>query len=327
VIAEPRPALAHEHPPLGHHFNTLEQEHDTAEFGMWIFLMTELMLFGGLFVAYIFYRTLYPDGFAEGSRQLELIYGGPNTVILIVSSFTMVLAVRSAQRGAQRRLFWSLVATAALGVVFMVIKGAEYYQHFVEGTVPGLNWTYAGPQCKPGATVLFRLLRAYRPALRASLDRHRASPGHGDHGQTRRISHGAPHPGGDARSVLVLRRHGVDVLEAAALPVRVSPVMLETERIIPARTAASACAVLIVLTLANIFLAQVDLRGWNTLVGLLISAAQAALSAIFLMHLRWSRPTTRLVAMVALMWLAILIGGTLDDLLTVGCRYRASDEC
>jgi cytochrome c oxidase subunit 3 len=134
-----------EHQALGHHFNTLEQEHEAAEFGMWIFLMTELMLFGGLFLGYIVYRTVYSQGFAEGSRHLELSFGGPNTVILIISSLTMVLAVRSAQLGMARSLFWYLLATAALGTLFMTIKGAEYYKHFVDGTVPVLNWTYAGP--------------------------------------------------------------------------------------------------------------------------------------------------------------------------------------
>jgi cytochrome c oxidase subunit III len=131
--------------PLGHHFNTFEQEHDAAEFGMWLFLLTELMLFGGLFLGYIFYRTVYSAGFAEGSRHLELGYGGPNTIILIISSLTMVLAVRSAKIGASRRLFWYLVATAVLGALFMVVKGAEYYKHFLDGMVPALNWTYTGP--------------------------------------------------------------------------------------------------------------------------------------------------------------------------------------
>jgi cytochrome c oxidase subunit 3 len=145
VITLARPARTRERPALGHHFNTLEQEHEAAEFGMWIFLMTELMLFGGLFLGYIFYRTVYSDGFAEGSRHLELSYGGPNTIILIVSSLTMVLAVRSAQMGAARSLFWYLLATAALGTIFMAVKSAEYYKHFVDGTVPVLNWTYAGP--------------------------------------------------------------------------------------------------------------------------------------------------------------------------------------
>ena len=144
-MAVARPAATEEHPPLGHHFHTLEQEHQAAEFGMWLFLMTELMLFGGLFLGYIFYRTVYSDGFAEGSRHLELSYGGPNTVILIVSSLTMVLAVRSAQLGAQRRLVWYLLATAVLGTIFMLIKGAEYDKHFIDGTVPVLAWNYAGP--------------------------------------------------------------------------------------------------------------------------------------------------------------------------------------
>ena len=91
-----------------------------------------------------------------------------------------------------------------------------------------------------------------------------------------------------------------------------------SEKIVTSRTGVVACGVLIVLTLVNIGLALVDLRGWNTLVGLLIAASQAAVSALFLMHLRWSRPTVRLVAMIAVLWLGILIVGTMDDVLTRG---------
>ena len=130
---------------IGEQYQTLEQQHETAEFGMWIFLATELMLFGGLFTAYAVYRTVYSSGFAEGSRHLDLVYGGINTAVLLLSSLTMALAVQAAQLQNRRRVIWYLVATAVLGVVFMIIKGVEYYQHFVEGTVPGLNWTYAGP--------------------------------------------------------------------------------------------------------------------------------------------------------------------------------------
>ena len=116
-----------------------EHERDTQVFGMWVFLATELMLFGGLFTAYAVYRTVYPDGFAEGSRHLDLAYGAINTVVLITSSLTMSLALQN------RRLRFWLVVTAILGLVFMGIKSAEYYKHFVEGMVPGLAWTYAGP--------------------------------------------------------------------------------------------------------------------------------------------------------------------------------------
>ena len=94
--------------------------------------------------------------------------------------------------------------------------------------------------------------------------------------------------------------------------------MQTDEKIAPVLTYVMACAALIVLTLLNIVLAQLDLRGFNTAIGLLIAAIQAVISALFLMHLRWSRPVTRLVALVGLLWLGILIVGTMDDILTRG---------
>jgi len=94
--------------------------------------------------------------------------------------------------------------------------------------------------------------------------------------------------------------------------------MLRSERIVEATTCVAACAILVGLTLVNIVLALVDLRGWNTVVGLLIAAAQAVVSAMFLMHLRWSRPVVRLVGIIGLLWLAILIVGTMDDVVTRG---------
>ena len=94
--------------------------------------------------------------------------------------------------------------------------------------------------------------------------------------------------------------------------------MPEFERIVPPLTYVLACAALVVLTLLNIGLALLDLRGWNTLVQLLIATSQAAVSAIFLMHLRWSRPVTRLVSIIGLLWLGLLIAGAMDDLLTRG---------
>lgn len=130
---------------LGEPYQTLEQQHATAEFGMWIFLGTELMLFGGLFTAYTVYRTIYPEGFAEGSRHLDLLYAGPNTVILLLSSLTMALAVRAAHLGRRRHVTRYLSLTAGLGVLFMLVKAAEYLKHFQEGMLPGVVWTFDGP--------------------------------------------------------------------------------------------------------------------------------------------------------------------------------------
>ena len=130
---------------LGEHYNTLEQQHTASELGMWLFLATELMLFGGLFTGYTVYRTVYSAGFAEGSRHLDLVYAGINTVVLITSSLTMSLGVRAAQLGQRRPLVRSLIATGVLGLVFIAIKALEYQKHFSEGMVPGLVWTFDGP--------------------------------------------------------------------------------------------------------------------------------------------------------------------------------------
>lgn len=130
---------------LGEHYNTLEQQHTASELGMWLFLATELMLFGGLFTGYAVYRTVYSAGFAEGSRHLDLVYAGVNTVVLITSSLTMSLGVRAAQLGQRRPLVRFLSATGVLGLVFIAIKALEYQKHFSEGMVPGLVWTFDGP--------------------------------------------------------------------------------------------------------------------------------------------------------------------------------------
>src|SRR3954453_11321926 len=103
-------------------YDDLEQQHRASTFGMWVFLVTEVMLFGGMFTAYASYRFLYPEGFAEGSRHMALAIGGINTGVLIVSSLTMALAVHAAQAGNRRALLGFLGATIVLGLVFMGLK-------------------------------------------------------------------------------------------------------------------------------------------------------------------------------------------------------------
>jgi cytochrome c oxidase subunit III len=125
---------------LAHHFEDLEQQHRAASLGMWIFLGTELMVFGGLFTAYAVYRAIYPDAFAAGSQHLNVWYGGVNTVVLLTSSLTMALAVWAAQVGRRQMLVACLVATALLGSAFLVIQGFEYREDFEEHLVPRLGF-------------------------------------------------------------------------------------------------------------------------------------------------------------------------------------------
>jgi cytochrome c oxidase subunit III len=132
---------------LAEQFDDLEQQHSAAKLGMWIFLATEVMFFGGLFLAYTVYRYLYWETFAAASRHTEVILGGVNTAVLLFSSTLMALAVRASQLGRRTQLVRLLLATAALGIVFMVIKGFEYQKDFVDHLVPGTHflWHEANP--------------------------------------------------------------------------------------------------------------------------------------------------------------------------------------
>ena len=125
------------HPALVHHFDDLEQQKEASTFGMWVFLLTEIMMFGGLFAAYLIYRIKYYDAFVAGSSSIDVKWGFINTLVLIGSSLTMALAVSAAQRGIVRLQQIFIVLTMILGVVFLGIKAIEYDQKYVEHHIPG----------------------------------------------------------------------------------------------------------------------------------------------------------------------------------------------
>ena len=127
-----------------HHFRTAEQQRDTETLGMWIFLATEVMFFGALFVAFTAYRMYYPQGFGIGSADMEIVLGSINTAILISSSFTMALAVYSAEDGKDGLTSILLIITILLGLAFLGIKFTEYYNHFLDHKMPGISWAYSG---------------------------------------------------------------------------------------------------------------------------------------------------------------------------------------
>jgi cytochrome c oxidase subunit III len=133
------------HPNLQHHFDTLEQQAEASTLGMWLFLVTEVMFFGGLFMAYLLYRVWYPEAWAEGSLELDIVLGGVNTVVLILSSLTMALAVRAAQTGFPKATVNWLLLTMALGLTFLVIKFFEYKHKWDLNHIPGPGFTFEGP--------------------------------------------------------------------------------------------------------------------------------------------------------------------------------------
>jgi cytochrome c oxidase subunit 3 len=134
--------------PPAHQFDDIEQQQDAAVLGMWIFLSTEVMFFGGLFTGYIVYRSAYPSAFGEASHQLNIVLGAINTAVLLLSSLTMALAVQSAQTGRRWRLIGCLASTTVLGVIFLGIKLTEYAQKFQEHLVPGGGFLFPGTDAR-----------------------------------------------------------------------------------------------------------------------------------------------------------------------------------
>ena len=120
----------------------MEQQVKSATLGMWVFLLTEIMFFGGMFGAYTVYRNMYPDAFASTSKYMNPLWGGINTVVLICSSLTMALAVRSAQIGKKKALIWFLIFTMIFGAMFLGVKAIEYHEHWVDHKVPGFGFEY-----------------------------------------------------------------------------------------------------------------------------------------------------------------------------------------
>src|SRR3954471_11655288 len=144
-LSDSQAIMAHpetHNPALLHHFATEEQQRNSASFGMWIFLATEVMFFGGLFCAYLIYRGWYFGDFGAASKSINALLGGINTAVLICSSLTVVLAIWAAQTLRRTLLIGSLVLTMLFGITFLGIKGVEYKEKFEEHHVPGASFSF-----------------------------------------------------------------------------------------------------------------------------------------------------------------------------------------
>ena len=138
-------AVAAEHAHLSlpqhrHHFETVAQQREAGSFGMWLFLLTEIMFFGGLFFAYLLYRNWYYDAFVVASHQLNVPLGGTNTAILITSGFFMALAVWAAEVRKKDMLVWTLILTTVFGLAFLGIKYVEYHEKWEKHHIPGAHF-------------------------------------------------------------------------------------------------------------------------------------------------------------------------------------------
>jgi cytochrome c oxidase subunit 3 len=144
-------ADVHSQARLAHHFESIEQQREAGTLGMWVFLGSEVLFFGGLFTAYTVMRWRSPEAFAAGSRELSATLGAVNTAVLLTSSLTMVLAVWAAQVANRKLLQLFLALTLLFGATFLGIKAYEWYSEYTEHLVPGASFdpSFAHPGEEP----------------------------------------------------------------------------------------------------------------------------------------------------------------------------------
>lgn len=138
-------------PGLQHQYEDMGQQEESVSIGMWMFLVQEIMFFGGLFTAYLVFRSKYPMAFAAGSNHLDAFWGGLNTIVLIVSSLTMALTVYYAQKGNRNMQVILIVLTMIFGSVFLGVKAIEYTSKYNDGLIPVTGWNKRHKEA-PGAT-------------------------------------------------------------------------------------------------------------------------------------------------------------------------------
>ena len=206
---------------LRHHFADMEQQRDSATLGMWVFLVTEIMFFGGLFAAYLVYRTTHFDAWAIGSEHMDFWIGTINTVILLCSSLLVALSVHAVQVGQNKTVRASTCGSPRpWALAFLVLKGFEYHAHFVEGAVPGALWKLAVPD--PQTVQMFFYIYFVMTGLHAL----HVTIGIvllaviGWYAAKGPLLAGVSQPGARQRAVLALRGRGVDFPLSAAVPDR-----------------------------------------------------------------------------------------------------------
>lgn len=146
--------------PLQGHFENIEQQYGAAQMGMWCFLATEVMMFGGLFLAYTVYRYIYPEAWAAGSHVVNLPLGAFNTAVLIGSSLTAAMAVHAGKQGDSKNIIKWLLLTLVLGGIFLGVKGIEYHEKFSHHLWPGNHFEFHGSEGHgplPGIKIYFAL--------------------------------------------------------------------------------------------------------------------------------------------------------------------------
>ncbi|WP_249399287.1 cytochrome C oxidase subunit IV family protein [Chloracidobacterium thermophilum] len=338
--------MSNAHSPVAHHFYTIEQQKESATIGMWLFLATEILLFGALFTAYAVYRYKFSEAFMVASSRMDWKMGGLNTLFLIVSSVTMVFAVSSAEKGRRGGLLGFLAATGFFGTLFLVVKYFEYKHHYLDHDIPGLNFQWTGaPELANGAQIFFFLyffmtglhalhmvvglglliwifITAYQGKYSPSTTtRLRCS---GCTGTSWTWSGFSFSPCSTCLGH-TCRRAVADITESEATAMGQATQQPATHHanghshahptISPA-TYLLVLAALVIGTVVTVWTASMDLGAFNTPVALAIAIGKATLIILYFMHIRYSTWLTRTVVIGSFFFLIVLFGLTFADYLT-----------
>jgi cytochrome c oxidase subunit 3 len=172
----------HYHPPgLQHQFEDMKQQEESVSIGMWMFLVQEIMFFGGMFTVYLVFRSRFPMAFAAGSNHLDALWGGLNTLVLIVSSLTMALTVYYAQKGNRNMQVLLIIITMVFGSVFLGVKAIEYTDKYNHGLIPvdGLNKKIKGdekPEHASSLTLPFETKISAEEPAKTEAETHHSNP-------------------------------------------------------------------------------------------------------------------------------------------------------
>ena len=315
-MADSEAILATQEPGLQHHFDDSAQQLESSTLGMWVFLVTEVMFFGGMFGAYTVYRNMYPEAFASTSHFMNVTIGAINTGVLIFSSFTMVLAVRSAQLGQKKALIAFLVLTLILGCVFLSLKYVEYHEKWVDHHIPGPGFQYADSRYVHQAQILFYLyfamtgMHAIHMIVGAGLLITLIVMA-----ARNRFSSSVVYPSRDDRPLLALRRYRLDFPLPASVLNRTHKM---THQAVPVKVYAAVFGALLVLTITTVAVSKLELGEYNFIVAMTIAVIKGTLVVMFFMDVRRASSMTKLFIGAGFFWLAILLVFLLSDYLSRG---------
>ena len=300
---------------VAHQFEDAHQQHEAATLGMWTFLATEVLFFGGLFISYAVYRHAYPTAFQTGSHELKEFLGAINTAVLLTSSLTVALAVHFLHQHRRAATILCILATMALGIAFLGIKATEYAIEYHDHLIPAINFHTDAPDANHVQLFFIfyffmTLLHATHMVIGLGLMAYLVLEGL----KAGRFVDGKCEFRRSHRPLLALRRPRLDLSLSASVPGEIMEAVPKTTLTLP-RLMLIYLALMALLALTVVANA-LPLGSFGLVVALTIAGVKSLLVVLFFMHVKYESRSVWIFAATSLLWLSILFGLTFTDYLS-----------